>query len=117
MYRYRIMLGMGIMFLAGCTSHPTAREVAAAQHPKIQSFVGAPTGQSEVESSERVKLNLPSAPADTPLCGTALHEQASTGEAIYNGGLMTGNSCTRNACFQPLTGTFIAQNGTNSVCR
>lgn len=110
-----VMLGMGAL-LAGCASHPTQEEVAVAQHPKIQSFAGAPAGQSVAEPN-RVKMNLPSAAVDTPLCGTALHEQASTGEAIYSGSLATGNSCTRNACFQPLTGTFIAQNGTNSVCR
>ena len=117
-------LGCGLLLvagsvLAGCSSQPTARQVEAAQHPAIQSFAGAPSGggSGDSSSSPQMKTNLPSAPVNTPLCGTALREQASTGSEIYGRSLATGNSCTRNACFQPLTGTFIAEDGNNSVCR
>ncbi|MUG89844.1 hypothetical protein [Bombella sp. ESL0385] len=112
---YGAIVGIGLL-LTSCASQPSQQERAAAEHPKIQSFAGAPTGPSN-PASNRVKMNLPSAAVTTPLCGTALHEQAATGGAIYTSSLGTGNSCTRNACFQPLTGTFIAENGTNSVCR
>lgn len=114
---YSLMLVMGGV-LAGCASQPTQQQVEAAQHPAIQSFAGAPSGGgSDASSSQQKKTNLPSAPLNTPLCGSALHEQANTGAALYGRSLATGNSCTRNACFQPLTGTFIAQDGNNSVCR
>lgn len=115
--------GCGLMFvmggiLAGCASTPPTRQDAAAQHPAIQSFAGAPSGSGgDVAPSDRTKTNLPSAPVNTPLCGTALHEQARTGAGVYSRSLTVGNSCARNACFQPLTGTFIAQDGNNSVCR
>ncbi len=112
-----LMLVVGSV-LAGCADTPTTEQVEAAQHPAIQSFAGAPSGGGgEASSSDQTKTNLPSAPLNTPLCGTALHEQARTGAGVYSRSLATGNSCTRNACFQPLTGTFIAQDGNNSVCR
>lgn len=114
---YTLMFVMGGI-LAGCASTPPTRQVAAAQHPAIQSFAGAPSGGGgDVSPSNRAKTNLPSAPVNTPLCGTALHEQARTGAGVYSRSLAVGNSCARNACFQPLTGTFIAQDGNNSVCR
>lgn len=120
----REIWGYGLMMLmagvlAGCSSSSTSSSFEAAEHPVIQSFAGAPSGGSSEEgsSSQQTKTNLPSAPVDTPLCGSALHEQASTGAQVYGSSLATGNSCTRNACFQPLTGTFIAQDGSNSVCR
>ncbi|WP_229707258.1 hypothetical protein [Bombella mellum] len=121
--KYRGVWGYGLMLvmggvLAGCASDQTSRQLEAAQHPAIQSFAGAPSGGgSDGAYSQQTKTNLPSAPVDTPLCGTALHEQAATGAGVYGSSLATGSSCTRNACFQPLTGTFIAQDGSNSVCR
>lgn len=68
-------------------------------------------------SAERVKYNVPSAPLDTPLCGSALQERAQTGGRLYGQSLSSGNQCVLNACFQPLTGTYIAQTGNPVVCR
>lgn len=123
--KYRGAWGYGLMLvaagmLAGCSSQSTSSSFEAAEHPAIQSFAGAPSGGGGGDvsySAQQTKTNLPSAPVDTPLCGSALHEQASTGAEVYGRSLATGSSCTRNACFQPLTGTFIAQDGNNSVCR
>lgn len=69
------------------------------------------------DGTAQAEANPPSAPLDTALCGVALREQAATGAALFDKGLKSGNNCTKNACFQPLTGTYIAQSGMNNVCR
>lgn len=103
------------VFLGGCTPVPPAAQQA--RRTPIQSFAPATMQPIASDASETVKLNLPSAPLDTPLCGTALRERAQMGAKIYPQSLASGNACTANACFQPLTGTYIAANGAPMVCR
>ncbi|QHI95277.1 hypothetical protein GT348_02410 [Aristophania vespae] len=98
--------------LAGCShTQPQNRRVTQ------QSFAPDMVASSGISSTNRTKYNLPSAPVTTPLCGNALHEQAQTGEKIYGQSLMSGNNCALNACFQPLTGTYISESGNPTVCR
>ncbi|WP_156809294.1 hypothetical protein [Saccharibacter floricola] len=103
--------------MSGCASTPPA-PTSHVEHT-AQGFAAETQTQpvAQTSASEMQKTNLPSAPLNTPLCGAALREQAQTGAGLYTQGMTSGNSCAQNACFQPLTGTFISQNGTNSVCR
>lgn len=59
----------------------------------------------------------PSAPLNTPLCGTAARENMAMGVQNYPQPLSSGNSCVQNACFDTQTGTYIASDGTKRVCR
>ncbi|AOX21282.1 hypothetical protein [Kozakia baliensis] len=95
-----------------------SQSVAARPHAKIPPQDFAPGLAEETPPANEAQLvNDPSAPLNTPLCGTALREAAQTGTGIYSNGLAAGNPCTQNACFQPLTGTFISASGARSVCR
>lgn len=107
--------------LAACAEQPAAPAQTAAQAPaqKIPPQDFAPGLAEEApHTGQKVLLNDPSAPTNTPLCGTALHEANQAGAAVYAQGLAsTASSCPQNACFEPLTGTFIAADGNKSVCR
>ncbi|QDH17453.1 hypothetical protein [Swingsia samuiensis] len=118
--------GLGVMILslsllAACSGEPpvTAPVVNQGAHPKIPVQNFAPGLADEVATTApQQPLNDPSAPLTTPLCGTALHEVNQVGAIIYPQGLATTtSSCAQNACFEPLTGTFIAADGNRSVCR
>lgn len=100
--------------LSACSKSRLPGSQASSRSVTAQSFSSSSVGR---DTSNRSKFNVPSAAFNTPLCGTALHEQAQTGASLYGQSLESGNTCVQNACFQPLTGTFIAQDGTNSVCR
>lgn len=82
-----------------------------------QNIAGYGTGYVGGYTSYDGKMNTPSAPLETPICGAVLHERAQSDAKIYARSLESGNSCTLNACFQPLTGTYISDNGSNVVCR
>ncbi|MFT8950860.1 MULTISPECIES: hypothetical protein [unclassified Gluconobacter] len=108
--------------LAACAEQPSATSShAAVQAPaqKIPPQDFAPGLAEEAPADgHKVLLNDPSAPSNTPLCGTAQREANLAGSALYAQGLATTtSSCPQNACFEPLTGTFIAANGNKSVCR
>ncbi|EHH69118.1 hypothetical protein GMO_04250 [Gluconobacter morbifer G707] len=110
--------------LAACAQQPAAsvRPAAVQQQarPKIppQDFAPGLADETPVEGNGKKQLfNDPSAPLNTPLCGSALQEAAQAGAAIYPQGLATPSNCPRNACFEPLTGTYIAATGNRSVCR
>ncbi|GAJ28645.1 hypothetical protein [Acidomonas methanolica] len=105
--------------LAGCGETP-ARPVAATRpHPTVtaQSFAPEYTAETPPAPGAPVLANDPSAPIDTPLCGSAAKEAIATAAAVYPDGLTSGSTCPQNACFEPLTGTFIAATGARSVCR
>lgn len=106
-----------LFMLASC-SHVSPR-TETGQMTQSQSFAPnmVSSGYEASSSGHRVKYNVPSAPATTPLCGSALQEQAQTGQKLYSQSLISGNNCALNACFQPLTGTYIAQTGNPVVCR
>lgn len=67
--------------------------------------------------SGKVLQNDPSAPITTPLCGRALQEANQSAARVFAGSVTLSSSCPRNACFDPLTGTFIAADGQRSICR
>ncbi|MBS1064649.1 hypothetical protein [Gluconobacter kondonii] len=111
---------VALPLLAACAEQPTApaRPAAAATQARIPPQDFAPGLAEEAPEDGKKKLfNDPSAPLNTPLCGSALQEQAQAGAALYPQSLASTSSCPRNACFQPLTGTYIAANGAQSVCR
>lgn len=107
---------IGVMGLSACSSSPPSQE--RAQMGVNMSPQNATNWQSNQNNGgSMVKENTPSAPLETPLCGTALHERAEADTVLYQHSLQSGSSCVVNACFQPLTGTYISENGNNSVCR
>ncbi|GBR63982.1 hypothetical protein GWA01_03730 [Gluconobacter wancherniae NBRC 103581] len=115
-----IWLSLAILpLLAACSDQPAAPpQQAQGAHPKIPPQDFAPGLAEDTAAPEEKKLlNDPSAPANTPLCGSALREAMQTGAVVYTQSLATSGTCPRNACFDPLTGTFIAANGNRSVCR
>jgi len=72
---------------------------------------------SSAASQTVALVNDPSAPVDTPVCGAAARGANAIDASIYPQSLTAGGACARNACFSPLTGTFIAADGSRSVCR
>ncbi|AQS88796.1 hypothetical protein AA101099_2254 [Neoasaia chiangmaiensis NBRC 101099] len=120
--RRLFLLTLPGLFLAACADDQTTAPQPVAQQqapkPKIAPQSFAPGLAEETPPPNEAQLvNDPSAPVDTPLCGSALREGASAGAALYAEGLASGSTCVRNACFEPLTGTFIAADGSRSVCR
>lgn len=102
--------------LAACADQSPSVE---AGHPKIppQDFApGLAAGAEPLPAISAVQ-NDPSAPANTPLCGVALQEANHAANAVYPQPKALPSSCPRNACFDALTGTFIAADGQRSVCR
>lgn len=99
--------------LSACATHPASQP----SRYTAQGFAAETQAVSSGAVGDRPKSNVPSAPLNTPLCGAALREQAQAGAGLYTQGLTSSNTCTQNACFQPLTGTYITQDGNNSVCR
>ena len=98
-----------ITFLAGCTAHPDRK-------PPHTFPPGLESQHSETYSKSMV-VNEPSASTDTPLCGTAAREAQAMAAQNYPQPYSAGSSCTQNACFNPQTGTYIASDGTQRVCR
>lgn len=103
-----LMLGL----LAGCASQPRPQ-------PRIppQSFAPGLSAEAPPPANESQLVNDPSAPANTPLCGAAAREAMAMAVQNYPQPLASGNSCTRSACFNTQTGTYIAADGTQRVCR
>lgn len=112
-----------LVLLSACANEQgvTSQRAAAARiqpQTKIPSQDFAPGLAEETPPANEAQLtNDPSAPANTPLCGSAQQEANAAGTGIYSNGVASGGSCARNACFEPLTGTFIAATGRRSVCR
>ncbi|MDG6093594.1 hypothetical protein LOC54_00450 [Acetobacter sp. AN02] len=112
-------------FLSACSEDAPAEAPAAqaqdqarAQAARIPPQDFPPGTVAETPPPAGVTLvNDPSAPADTPLCGTAAREANAISATNYPQPLSTGNSCTANACFDPSTVTYIASDGTRRVCR
>ena len=101
-----------VALLAGCAAQPQG----AGHKIPPQSFAPGMISDSP-HANDPQKVNDPSAPLDTPLCGTAAREAQATAVQNYSQPLTVGNSCTQNACFNPQTNTYIAADGTARVCR
>lgn len=117
-YRIGLRAGfLGLALLAGCAEPNAPRPVAQGpvrQPP--QDF--APGMTTETPPANEAQLaNDPSAPTNTPLCGAVQQETNRMGGRVFPDGLASGSSCPQNACFNPLTGTYISATGASSVCR
>lgn len=86
--------------------------------PALAACSGAPQQSSpRAQTSKPFFTNDVSAPLNTPLCGIAAQEANAMERTSYPSPLRTSNRCVQNACFSPLTGSFIAASGYRSVCR
>lgn len=103
-------LALGL--LAGCAAQP-----AAPQKLPLQTFAPNMAIQQGSSEDESKLTNDPSAPANTPLCGTAARESQAMAVQNYPQPLTSGNRCVQNACFNTQTGTYVAADGTARVCR
>ncbi|BCK74601.1 MAG: hypothetical protein ABF968_14555 [Acetobacter sp.] len=102
--------------LSGCANHPDATSAAHSGRIPPQTF--PPGTVTETPPPEgQVLVNDPSAPVNTPLCGTSAREANAMGQAIYPQPLTNGGACTQNACFDPATQTYIASDNSRRVCR
>ncbi|MBO1324499.1 BA14K family protein [Acetobacter sp. TBRC 12305] len=102
-----LLAGLG---LAGCTNPtPPARIPPQSFAPGLAAEAANP--------NESTLTNDPSAPLNTPLCGTAAREGMAMAVQNYPQPLAVGSTCTQNACFNTQTGTYIAADGTRRVCR
>lgn len=101
--------GLLLGLLAGCASQPS--------RIPPQSFAPGLSGESPPSAHESQLVNDPSAPTNTPLCGTAAREAMAMAVQNYPQPLAVGGSCVRNACFNTQTGTYIAADGTQRICR
>ncbi len=108
---------VGSVGLTGC-AEKTPEATASVPPARIPPQEFPPGTVTETPPPENVTLvNDPSAPANTPLCGTAAREANAMGAAMYPQPLSSGNACTQNACFDPATQTYIASDNTRRVCR
>ncbi|GCD76241.1 hypothetical protein NBRC3299_2533 [Acetobacter pasteurianus NBRC 3299] len=96
--------------LAGCASQPEGHRIPP------QSFAPGLTTEPSATNDSHL-TNDPSAPLNTPLCGTSARENMAMGVQNYPQPFSSGNSCVQNACFDTQTGTYIASDGTKRVCR
>ncbi|MFT8675289.1 MAG: hypothetical protein ABF990_10265 [Acetobacter sp.] len=111
---HRIVVVPGLLaslgLVAGCAN--------TAQPARIPPQSFAPGLNAETANpNESALKNDPSAPTDTPLCGTAAREAMAMAVQNYPQPLAVGSACTQNACFNTQTGTYIAADGTRRVCR
>ncbi|ACI52596.1 conserved hypothetical protein [Gluconacetobacter diazotrophicus PA1 5] len=112
------VLLLPVLCLMGCAAQPvppTAR-TAPARRPPLQ-FAPGTVVETPPPANEAQLVNDPSAPADTPLCGAAAREGLAMAARVNPAPLASGNACTANACFDPLTGTYIGADGNRHVCR
>ncbi|MBB2202539.1 BA14K family protein [Gluconacetobacter tumulisoli] len=114
-------LAVAVMMLSGlaaCAPQPVARPAAQAvpRRPPLQ-FAPGTVVEAPPPANEAQLVNDPSAPLNTPLCGAAARAAVATGARVNPAPLASGNSCVANACFDPLTGTYIGADGNRHVCR
>ncbi|MCH4092807.1 MAG: hypothetical protein LKE96_00515 [Acetobacter peroxydans] len=112
-----VLSGTLVLALSGCTQQPQASRIVPQTFgpPAQAAQTMAPVSSSDTGKS--AKQNDPAAPRDTPLCGTAAREAMAMAVQNYPQPLTSGNSCTQNTCYNTQTGTYIAADGTQRVCR
>lgn len=102
--------------LAGCAKPPAPVAPKPARRPSLQ-FAPGTAVEAPPPANEAQLVNDPSAPLDTPLCGAAAHTTQGMAARLNPAPLVSGNVCTANACFDPLTGTYIGADGERHICR
>ncbi len=122
-FRFGVGLCFVIIAASGCaddsasTSLSSPTPQVSRQAFKIQSFQSeAPVGTATLKPST-ARLNDPSAPSDSPLCGRALREADSMSAAISPPSLRSGSACLQAACFDPLTDSFLGADGFRHICQ
>ncbi len=118
----------GLLALAACAEPPPSPPGVAASGPvrpetpppapfspeaAAENALPAVAGAPEAEA----KVNDPSAPADTPLCGRAARERIADDAAIEPDVIEGAGACAETACFDPATDTFIGADGYRHVCQ
>ena len=121
--------GMGLvcaaaLALAGCddttpppaavTSAPAAAAPAQAQ---AQVTGGIVLNPQEGAGGGLQLANDPSAPMNTPLCGTAAREADAIGQSLLSRQYATAGACSSFACYDPATATYLGADGYRHVCR
>ena len=114
----RVALGVlpVLVLLAGCAQPPARVASQPVRHPPLQFAPGTVT-EAPPPANEAQLVNEPSAPLDTPLCGAAAHATQAMAARVNPAPLASGNACVANACFDPLTGTYIGADGERHICR
>lgn len=129
-----LMAGACPLLMLGACVDDTAATTAAATpppHPRIpiQQFlpdnvpppgtVAPPPAPApgDATAAEAERVNDPSAPLDTPLCGRAARETIAAGAAISPAVIPGAGACAATACFDPLTDTYIGADGAHHVCQ
>lgn len=124
-----------LLTLGACADAPATTTAASTPppHPRIpiQQFLPdntPPPGTAPVPAvsattdagatpPELARVNDPSAPLDTPLCGRAARETIAAGAALLPGVIPAAGACAETACFDPLTDTYIGADGWRHVCQ
>ncbi len=124
-WRVTAILTVSVLALAGCedtTATAPAPSVAAAPTPAPAASGGIvlspqPDGEAASQPAGVVLANDPSAPTDTPLCGTAARETNAIGQALLPRQYAAAGICQSFACYDPATATYIGLDGYRHVCR
>lgn len=105
-----------LVVLAGCATPSAPVATGPVRRPPLQ-FAPGTVVESAPPANEGELVNDPSAPLDTPLCGVAAHTGQAMAARVNPAPLASGNACVANACFDPLTGTYIGADGERHICR
>ena len=127
---------LAALLMLGACEDDTATTTAASTppHPKIpiQQFLPdnvpppgtapAPADNGGAAAPDQAaaaaaRVNDPSAPLDTPLCGRAARETIAADAAISPAVIPGAGACAETACFDPLTDTYIGADGARHVCQ
>ncbi|WP_373318213.1 hypothetical protein [Ameyamaea chiangmaiensis] len=104
--------------LAGCADQtPQATASQPATHIPPQDFAPGTVVEGPPPANEAQLTNDPSAPANTPLCGTAAREANQIAAANYPEPGRSGNACVLSACYDAQTATYIGADGNRHICR
>ena len=124
------LLLLAMLALGGCeadTATTTATSTPAPPRIPIQQFLpeqppppgtaDTATGAGADQAPVQARENDPSAPLDTPLCGSAARETIAMDTAISPDVMASAGSCAATACYDPLTDTYLGADGAHHVCQ
>ncbi len=116
----------GATALSGCADTPAPVPVPAAaaapagpapQRAAAPVIAGSDQDPAQAGATLPVSLNDPSAPVDTPLCGTAARENNGLGQSLLPRQYAEAGQCASFACYDPATATYLGADGYRHVCR